>query len=87
MWAQGRENDEEQGASADAPAPRRRYRCRLQSVGDVNRELAKIYREARSEIINVSDASKLANILSTIGRIMADSDLEARIEALEGLSK
>lgn len=87
MWAQGAENDEEQGHCADTPAPRRRYRCRLQSVGDVNRELAKLYREARSNIINVSDASKLANILSTIGRIMADSDLEARIEALEGRGK
>ena len=53
----------------------------------MNRELAKLYREARSNIVNVSDASKLANILSTIGRIMADSDLEARIETLEGQDK
>lgn len=87
MWAKGQESDEVQGDCEGTPSPRRRYRCRLQSVGDVNRELAKLYREARSNIINVGDASKLANILSTIGRIMADSDLEARIEALEGQGK
>lgn len=76
------DNPGETGDAEATPAPRR-YRCRLQSVGDVSRELGRIYREARSGIIPVEHASKYANILSIIGRIMADSELENRIEALE----
>lgn len=87
MWAQGQKSLTVEGDCVDTPVPRRRYRCRLQSVGDVNRELAKLYREARSNIINVGDASKLANILSTVGRIITESDIEGRIEALEARDK
>tara|TARA_R110000824_G_scaffold19504_2_gene75403 strand:+ start:5262 stop:5531 length:270 start_codon:yes stop_codon:yes gene_type:complete len=67
------------------PAPAvRRYRARLDTVGNVSRELAKLYREARSGKIDISDASKLSNMLAIIGRIIGDSELEARISELEG---
>ena len=75
------------GGAGNTPAPQRRYRCRLKSVQDVSRELARIYRESRSGIIPVEHASKYANVLSIIGRIMADSDLEERIERLEAGAK
>ena len=78
---------ENAGDAGNTPAPQRRYRCRLKTVQDVSRELARIYRESRSGIIPVEHASKYANVLSIIGRIMADSDLEERIERLEGRAK
>lgn len=59
-------------------------RAKLASATDVSRELAKLYREARSGGIKVEDASRLANILAILSRILTDSELEARIEALEG---
>ena len=36
-----------------------RYRCRLETVADVKREMAKVYRESRSQLIDVSDALNL----------------------------
>ncbi len=69
--------------SAGPPAPRTSARAKLQTVGDVSHELAKLYREARSGKIDVADASRLANMLSILSRILSDSELEARLEALE----
>lgn len=66
--------------------PRKSYRsqrARLQTISDVSHELAKLYREARSGKIDVSDASRLANLLSILARILGESVLEKRIEILE----
>ncbi|MGH8049082.1 MAG: hypothetical protein ACREPB_00305 [Arenimonas sp.] len=65
------------------PAPQSRARIKLQSVGDVSHELAKLYREARNKKIDVADASRLANMLSILSRILESSELEKRIEILE----
>jgi len=70
-------------APADATPTPRRYRCRLDSVGDVKRELAKLYRESRSQMIPIESASKLAHVLSTLSRTIEGSLLEDRIDALE----
>ena len=85
MWAG---NTEKVGDSRNSelipPAPRRKgFRVKLQSVNDVQSQLARLYREARSGSIRVEDASRLANILAILGRMIGDSDLEARIAALE----
>lgn len=55
----------------------------LKTISDVKREMAKLYWSAKNSGIVVSDASKLANILSLMGRMIADSDLEDRITAIE----
>lgn len=60
-----------------------KVRVKLNTVADVQRELAKLYRLARSKQMDVSDASKLANILLMLARLMEGSSLEARLEALE----
>ena len=82
----------EDGAQAPAgkgplcATPRKSYRshrAKLGCVGDVSHELAKLYREARAGKIETADASRLANMLSILSRILSDSELEARIEALE----
>lgn len=67
-----------------SPAPQEaRKRIRLQSVGDVADELAKLYREARSKRLDVADASRLANMLSILSRILETSELEKRVAELE----
>ncbi|MBN9889686.1 hypothetical protein [Salipiger abyssi] len=58
-------------------------RVKLDSVTDARKEMAKLYREARAGKIDVQDASRLANILMLIGRMIEGSDFERRLEALE----
>ncbi len=74
------------GKGPNCDAPRKSYRshrAKLTSVRDCSAELGKLYREARANKVNVADASRLANILAIVARILSDSELEARIEALE----
>lgn len=82
-WGSG--NTVGTAASADTPRPARRkaFRARLETVRDVQSQLARLYREARSGTIDVQDASRLANVLSILGRMIGDSELENRIAALE----
>ena len=58
-------------------------RVKLTSVQDVQKELSKLYRLARAKKLDTSEASKMANILMLIARIMETSDLEERIARLE----
>jgi hypothetical protein len=67
----------------DATPIERRVRAKLDTLGDVRREMAKLYRMARAETLDVQDAARLANILMLIGRLIEGSDIEARVEALE----
>jgi hypothetical protein len=85
VWACDAEKRDGSGNSKLIPPAARRkgFRAKLQSVNDVQAQLARLYREARSGSIRVEDASRLANILAILGRMIGDSDLEARIAALE----
>lgn len=56
---------------------------RLHDMKTLKRELGHLYREARAGKVDVSDASKLANILSVLARIIQSSEIESRLEALE----
>ena len=60
-----------------------RYRAKLDTIRDIKNEMSKVYREARSGKIDISDSTKLVYILNTIGKTIVDSELEQRIEALE----
>jgi hypothetical protein len=60
-----------------------RYRAKLDSMQDVRREMAKVYREARSGVIEVVDGTKLVWMLQAVGKVIETSDLEKRIEILE----
>jgi hypothetical protein len=83
MLAQDWTTQGKPGASAAPPPRSRRYRAKLDTVGSVSGELARIYREARSGILPVDHASKYANVLSIIARILETTDLEARLAKLE----
>lgn len=75
------------GATGDSiPIPHQkgqRYRCKLETLQDVRREMSKVYREARSEMIDPATASKLVWVLQAVGKVIEGSDLEKRVEALE----
>nr|WP_319249471.1 hypothetical protein [uncultured Celeribacter sp.] len=58
-------------------------RVKLDSVTDARKEMVKLYREARAGKIDVQDASRLANILMLIGRMIEGSNFERRLEGLE----
>jgi hypothetical protein len=64
-----------------APAPR--LRLRLNSIDDVKKELARLYREGKAGKRDVGNVSRLANVLSIMGRLIEGSELEARIAAIE----
>lgn len=75
-------------APAAAKPPRRKaFRAKLNTVRDVQNQIARLYREARSGTIKVEDASRLANVLAILGRMIEGGDVEDRIAALEANSK
>ncbi len=83
MWGNASDNVGKPGTSAATPPPvAKRYRCKLSSVADANRELQRVYRECRSGLLDVGDGSKLAHILLAIARIH-EADLGDRVAALE----
>jgi hypothetical protein len=49
----------------------------------VRRELTRLYRQGRDGERDTQDVSRLANVLSIIGRMIEGGDLEKRLEALE----
>lgn len=71
------------GADTSESGKPRRLRLKLKTQSDIANELARLYRDARADQIVVADASKLANMLHLLSRVLETSELEARIEALE----
>lgn len=57
---------------------------RLTTVGEVTVEIGKIYRAARHEKIGTADAKRLSDVLRNMREGMVTSDIERRIEELEG---
>ncbi len=64
------------------PTPQR-SRATLVTLGDVRRELAKLYRKAERGQIPTADASRLAFILMSLGKVIETSTIEERLDALE----
>ncbi|MFI3187390.1 MAG: hypothetical protein QX198_15555 [Methylococcaceae bacterium] len=78
------EIDHSSGTIEAIPTPKgTRYRCQLNTAQDVRREMAKVYRESRSGLIDVADSTKHVWVLAAIGKAIETSDIEKRIEALE----
>ena len=66
------------------PVKGQRYRCKLDSMTDVKNEMSRVYREARSGLVDVQDATKLTWCLQAVAKVIEGSDVERRIEILEG---
>lgn len=60
-------------------------KIKLNSLEDVRREMATIYREARAGKLDISDAGKLAYVLTGIGKLIEVEAIERRITALESM--
>ena len=60
-----------------------RYRAKLDTISDIKREMAKLYREARSGVVDVQDATKLTWCLQAVAKVIETSDLEDRVKKLE----
>ena len=70
--------------AARSPLPPIRRKA-LSKTEHCRAELAAVYREARAGRLDVAKASRLANMLSILSRMIEGSDLETRMEALEAL--
>jgi hypothetical protein len=64
----------------DKPSPRR---INLDSLENVRREVARLYREARSGLLPLTDATRLAFLLQVLAKLHEVTTLEKRIDALE----
>ena len=64
-------------------AAKKDARLDLSTIGDVRRELATVYRDARSGRVPTGDASRLAFILRQIVDMHIAEDLETKIALLE----
>lgn len=69
-------------ATKQATPPR--LRLPLATVGDVRRELARLYREGKAGQRDIQDVSRLANVLQILNRAIEGSEFEQRLEQLEG---
>ncbi|MBL0168490.1 MAG: hypothetical protein IPP85_15830 [Propionivibrio sp.] len=58
-------------------------KIKLSNIEDVRREMAKIYREARSGKLDISDAGRLAYVLTGIGKLIEVEVIEKRLIDLE----
>ena len=61
----------------------KRCRAKLDTAQDVRREMAKIYRETRSGLLDSAESTKLTWILASIQKVIESSDMEARMSRLE----
>ncbi|MCA1977634.1 MAG: hypothetical protein LDL19_00200 [Thiobacillus sp.] len=66
------------------PTPTKREKfIPLATLSDVKMELARLYRQTKAGKVATSDASRLAFILNSLGRVIADAELEQRVQQLE----
>ena len=60
-------------------------RVDLKTIDDVRVEMARVYRDMRGGRIDPADGTKLAYVLSMIGKLIESGEIEKRLEALEGV--
>ncbi len=59
------------------------YRIDLKSIDDVRLEMARVYRDMKSQKIPTSDGTRLVYVLGQIGKMIELHDIEKRVEELE----
>jgi hypothetical protein len=63
--------------------PQPRLRIPLRTVREIRRELARVYRDMRTNRIEDQQGTRLSYVLFTLGRLVELDDLETRLGALE----
>ncbi len=56
---------------------------KLATIDDCRREMAKVYRDAKTGITETADASRLVFMLTSIAKMIEVGQLEQRLTALE----
>ena len=69
-------------AVAVLPTP---SRIDLKTIDDVRVEMARVYRDMRGGKIDTQDGTRLAYVLSQIGKLIESGEIEKRLEAVEGV--
>ena len=64
------------------PSPLRRGPV-LETLTDVRREMARVYRNMRHGRIDTQDATRMTYVLSQIAKIIQTAELDARVAAVE----
>lgn len=77
---------DESGERAAGPPGSRRLRLPLRTLDDVKAEMARLYRSAKAGAVPVGDASKLANILAVLGRLIEVSPTSGGVPITDGQS-
>ena len=62
-------------------------RIDLKTIDDVRVEMARVYRDMRTNRIETSDGTKLAFVLAQLGKLIESGEIEKRLEAVEGVLK
>lgn len=76
-------NDDESRADAGTTVKPGRVRVPLRNLDEVQRELARLYRDMRSGQIETQDGSRMANVLQILARVIDGGQIEQRLAALE----
>ncbi len=59
----------------------------LTTPGAIRIEMVRIYKQARAGFVNPQDYSRYVNGLKELCAVIRDTDIEARIKALEAIKK
>ena len=70
--------------SSQLPSPIPTRRRTLQTARDIQRELARLYWELREGLVDPALGGRLCFVLMSLLRAVETSDIEARVERLEG---
>jgi len=62
-------------------------RIDLKTIDDVRVEMARVYRDMRARRIDTAEGTKLAYVLSQLGKLIESCEIEQRLEALERVLK
>lgn len=65
------------------PAPTRTPKINLHDAAAIRREMAQVYRDMRSGKLEAADGTKLAYVLTQLGKMYELQVVEERIQALE----
>jgi hypothetical protein len=71
----------------ETPEINRHPSPRLGTAAEIRAEMARLYRDARTGQVEITDATKLAYILTQLATLMRIDDLEQRTAALERVLK
>lgn len=65
------------------PSPKASHRLRLSTISDCQREIRRLYIDARNGELSSGEAGKFVWIISTLSNLIADKQLEERVSQLE----